>query len=164
MLGVAGDGVAVGPGVDGLDVDLFGCAPDDLLRRIAICRCERVDRVGDIRRPRGGREIACAVEIDVGEATDGSRLLCARLLRTRLLCFGHAEAPEVFDPAGVDVVSVSKRSFRVATASIPTRSDPSGFACPSDSVAGHSFSGPARSTLPIPAARAAASAAGPSSA
>ena len=48
MLGVAGDSVTVGAGVDGLDVDLFGCAPDDLLGRIAVCRCERIDRVGGI--------------------------------------------------------------------------------------------------------------------
>ena len=40
----------------------------------------------------------------------------------------HAEAPEVSAPTGVDVVSVSKRSCRVATASMPTRSEPSGFA------------------------------------
>ena len=38
VLGVAGDGIAVSAGVDGLDVDLLGCAPDDLLGRVAVCR------------------------------------------------------------------------------------------------------------------------------
>ena len=123
VLGVAGDGIAVGAGVDGLDVDLLGCAPDDLLGRIAVRRGERIDRVGGIRRCCGGGEIACAVEVDVGETPDRSRLLCARLVR-----ISHAEAPEVSAPTGVDVVSVSKRSCRVATASMPTRSEPSGFA------------------------------------